>query len=266
MICRDFPGGVAELKNIARHAFDGEIFVDGADECLARLEHHAIICIIGNGAAGRQREQTRTAPAANAVIHGIVMDQCRAMAAFGAESLRQHADDFIEFFAREIPIWIAPSARVANNSFSVQSSRADGGDNLLREDVQRFLGNFEPIQFAVADALKRGHAFHQFIARERKQSALGQAAARCSGAAHALEQGGNGTSRAELANEIDRTDIDAQFERGRGDERLEFAALEAIFRIEPQLRGKAAVMGRDLVGADAARKDWRSRARPCGGC
>ncbi len=39
-------------------------------------------------------------------------------------------------------------------------------------------------------------------------------------AANALEQGGNGASRAELANEIDRTDIDAQFEWGSGDEAL----------------------------------------------
>ena len=31
---------------------------------------------------------------------------------------------------------------------------------------------------------------------------------------------------AELANEIDGTDIDAEFERRRGDERFEFAALK----------------------------------------
>ncbi len=56
---QNFPRRVAELKNIARHAFDREILVDRADKCVPRLDHHAIIAIVGNRAAGSQRHQPR---------------------------------------------------------------------------------------------------------------------------------------------------------------------------------------------------------------
>src|ERR1700722_11755073 len=39
---KDFPRRIAELKNISGHAFDGEIFVDRADESLAGLQYHAV--------------------------------------------------------------------------------------------------------------------------------------------------------------------------------------------------------------------------------
>ena len=74
LISGDFPRRVAELKNIARHAFDGEIFVDRADECFARFHHHAVIAVVRNRAAGGQRQQARAAPPADAMVHGIVMN------------------------------------------------------------------------------------------------------------------------------------------------------------------------------------------------
>ena len=84
---KNFPGGVAELENIAGETFNGEILVDRADECLSRFEHDAVIGVIGNRAAGGEREQARAAPAAQAMVHGVVMNQGGAMAAFGAKAL-----------------------------------------------------------------------------------------------------------------------------------------------------------------------------------
>ena len=48
----DSPGRVAELENIARHALDREVLVHGAEERLAGLEHHPVIGIVRNRAAG----------------------------------------------------------------------------------------------------------------------------------------------------------------------------------------------------------------------
>ena len=62
------------------------------------------------------------------------------------------------------------------------------------------------------------------------------------GAPDALQKRGDGARRAELANEINRTDIDAELQRSRGDECFEFAALQSIFRIQAQLGGKTSVM------------------------
>ena len=86
------------------------------------------------------------------------------------------------------------------------------------------------------------------------------------GATDALQQRRDGTRRAELANEIDGTDVDAEFERSRGDQRFQFASLQTIFRIETQFRGKTSVMRCDLICAEQFARDDASRARPCGAC
>ena len=58
------PRRVAELKDVARHALDGEVLVQRADERVVGLEHDAIVGDFGNGAAGGEREHPRAAPAA----------------------------------------------------------------------------------------------------------------------------------------------------------------------------------------------------------
>ena len=68
-------------------------------------------------------------------------------------------------------------------------------------------------------------------------------------AADALEQSRDRTRRAQLANEIDRTDVDAEFERRGRDEGFEFAAFQSIFGVEAEFGGETSVMRRDLVGA-----------------
>jgi len=45
-----------------------------------------------------------------------------------------------------------------------------------------------------------------------------------------------------LADQVNRADVDAQCQRSRGHKRLQFAALQAIFGIEAQLRRQAAMM------------------------
>ena len=62
------------------------------------------------------------------------------------------------------------------------------------------------------------------------------------GATDALQQRGDGARRAELADEVNRTDVDPKLERGRGHERFQFAALQSVFRIETEFRGKTSVM------------------------
>ena len=48
--------------------------------------------------------------------------------------------------------------------------------------------------------------------------------------------------RAELADQIDVTDIDAQFERRGRDEGAQLTALQALFRVETALLGQAAMV------------------------
>ena len=58
------PRRVPELEDVAGHALDGEILVDGADERLVRLEDDAIVRDLRNRAARCLREEAGAAAAA----------------------------------------------------------------------------------------------------------------------------------------------------------------------------------------------------------
>src|SRR3954451_14396088 len=63
---------------------------------------------------------------------------------------------------------------------------------------------------------------------------------------------------AELTDEIDSADIDAQFERGRRHQDFELTTLEPLLRMQAQLLGEAAMMRRNLLFAEALGKRPRS--------
>ena len=67
---------------------------------------------------------------------------------------------------------------------------------------------------------------------------------RCS--ATAMERGD-----ADLDDQIDRADVDAQFERGRRDHGSQLAALEPLLGFEAQLARQAAVMRQHAAFAEA---------------
>ncbi len=63
---QDAPRRVAELEDVARHALDGEVLVERADERVVRLEDDAVVGDLRDRAARGQREQPRAAAAAQA--------------------------------------------------------------------------------------------------------------------------------------------------------------------------------------------------------
>src|SRR3989441_13183812 len=79
--------------------------------------------------------------------------------------------------------------------------------------------------------------------------------------ADALKQRRNRARRANLDDEIDTADVDAQLERGGGNERFELAPLQSLFGFEPLLARQAAVMARDVIGADPFREVHRETLR-----
>ena len=79
--------------------------------------------------------------------------------------------------------------------------------------------------------------------------------------ARALQEGGDGTRRSELTDELDVTDIDAQLQRCSRDQRGKLAVLQALFRGQPALLCEAAVMRRDLIAAKQLRQVSRGAFR-----
>ena len=101
------------------------------------LEHHLVVGVVGDRAAGGERGQPRAAPAAQHAVDRVAMDQRAAPAAAGGEAFGQHAHDGVEVVARQVAIrpGAAQPARTARPR--PIPARADLGDDLLRQHVER---------------------------------------------------------------------------------------------------------------------------------
>ncbi len=249
----DAIGGVAELEDVAGHALDREVLVDRADQLIFRFQDHLVVGGVRNRAARGQRGQPRAAPAAQHVVDRVVMDQGTPPAAARAEARGQHDHDCGEVLARQVSV--GPGAAHQHVEVVLRPfARRDLGDDLLRQHVQLTLGDDKAVELAAADAVQKCRAFDQLVPGQREQAALGRAVDRVAGAPDPLEKARDRARRAELADEVDLADVDAELERGGRDQRFERAALEALLGIEPLLLGEAAVVGGDLALAEALRQ------------
>ena len=77
--------------------------------------------------------------------------------------------------------------------------------------------------------------FEQVIPRHGKETALGNGLDPVTGPANPLQTGGNRAGRTDLTDEIHGADIDAEFQRGRGDDDARLAALEPFFSRQANL-------------------------------
>jgi len=67
--------------------------------------------------------------------------------------------------------------------------------------------------------------------------------------------------RPHLAHQLDRADVDAQLERGRGHQGAQVAGPQAVLDAQASVLGQAAVVGRHLVGAEALTEEVRQALR-----
>ncbi len=197
------------MENIPGHTLDGEVFINRSDEGFGGLQHHAIISIIGNSAAGSQRHQPRATAGPHTVVHGIVMNESGAAAAFCAEAFREHSENVIEFLTRQVAIRPGRAHEV-KKLLLIPILACGARDDLLSEDIQRLLGDQQAIQFTLAHAPEHRRAFDELVPAEWENSALRQTTALVLRPANTLEERCDGPRRRELTNQVHGTDIDAQ--------------------------------------------------------
>ena len=257
---------VAELEDVAGHALDREILVHGADDVVLRLEQHLVVGVVGDGAAGGERGEPRAAPAAQHVVDGVVVDQRAAPAAPGAEAFRQHAHDGREILARQLAI--GPGAADAAHRARPRPIRAPPTSaTICCASTSSGCSGIASRSSSPRRTLSmQRRAFDQLVARERKQPALGRAVDGMAGAPDALQEARDRARRADLADQVDLADVDAELERGGRHQRLELAVLEPLLGVEPLLLGEAAVVRGHVRPRRAARTDAGSPARPGGAC
>jgi hypothetical protein len=158
------------------------------------------------------------------MIYGIVMNQCRASPALGAKTIGEHLDDAVEFFARQISIGPRRTNELEERIF-IPIFGGSGGDDLLGENIQRLFRNQQTIKLTASNTTQQRSAFDEFIATQRKDTAFRHTATFVLRATRALQQRRDGARGGELADEINRPDVDPKLERSRGNQRFQFTAL-----------------------------------------
>ena len=127
----------------------------------------------------------------------------------------------------------------------------DFGDHLLGEHLDRGLGLADAVQVALADGADHGGALDQFVERGGEERAVGGAAERVPGASDALEEGADSAGRADLADQVDGADVDAEFQGGGGDDGAQVAGLEPLLHLVAAVFGEAAVVAGDMLLTDS---------------
>ncbi len=171
-------------------------------------------------------------------------------AAAGFDALVEEFEELVEVLAGEVAVGVGAAEDVVEGVF-VPGFGAAAGDDLLHEDVDGGVGNFELVELAGAHLADEGGLLEEVVAGGGEEAAFGDGSAPVAGAADALHGDGDGAGGGDLADEVDVADVDAEFERGGGDEDLDFAVLEALLGVEAEGAGERAVVGGDVLGAEA---------------
>src|SRR5262249_23647946 len=108
----------------------------------------------------------------------------------------------------EMPIRRCGSNEIEHAFFRVLLA---GGhrDHLLREDVERGFGDLQPIHFGPADGANERRALDELVACSSEEAAFGHGPDPVACPADALEADSDGARGADLADEVDGSDIDA---------------------------------------------------------
>ena len=120
------------------------------------------------------------------------------------------------------------------------------------------------LDVALAHRADDGELLERVVAKRRNEDAATRGGERVTGAADALECGGDPLRALELEHQVDGADVDPELEGARGDEGAQLARLEALLEHEASLAREGAVIRLgDLLageGVDAGGDALRLRA------
>ena len=243
----DAPRVVAEEEDVSGQALYREVLVEMPDEGSFRLGNHLVLRRVRDGSAVLQRHEPRGATTRQRPGERVAVQPRRHRAALPpGDALGVHADHRVEIRPREVAV--GPGAPHPPEQIVLADLLASRPrDDLLREDVERMLGQSRLLEPSLAQAAHDGGAFDQLVAREREEPRLGHPAPLVARPSDALQGDGEVVRRIELHHEVHRSDVDAQLQRGRRHHCLRRAALQLLLGGEADGPREAAVMGGHLI-------------------
>src|SRR5262249_10533547 len=147
--------------------------------------------------------------AAKYVVDGVMVEQRAAAASPCAEPLGQHRHRSGKILARQVAERPGGADQAAEGGLA-PCRRRNPGDKLLSEGGEGAFGDRQAIELAAAHAVEQRGTLDQLIPRQRKEPAFRGAVDGMAGSADTLQKRRDRPRRAELADEIDIADIDAE--------------------------------------------------------
>src|SRR5262249_32459289 len=162
--------------------------------------------------------EPRAAPGPQNAVDAVPVEIRAAPSAAGLDSVREHGHDRVEVVTGEVDIRRGAPGPREELILGPRVGRA-GRPDLLRQPGEGRARREDPVQLAQPHRAEKGGRLDQLVARRGVEATLRDGAPGVTGPAHALEQGGDAPGRPDLADQLDRPDVDPELERGGGDQR-----------------------------------------------
>ena len=242
------PGVGAQQEDVACCGLDREVFVHRAHRDAVGVEHDAVVARLGDGPTAGQRGQARPAPGAEAPIDGIVVQVGAAATPTGLDAPAHQGHDVVEVGAVQLGVGRGTARHLPQRVDVALVGRCHLGHELLGQHVERGHRRLEQVEAALAHRGQQGGALDQLVARRRVEAPGRRAVPVVVGPADPLQERADGTRGADLADQLDGPDVDAELERCRGHQGAQVARPQPGLDDAPARRGEAAVVGGDEQG------------------
>src|SRR4051812_454999 len=146
----NLPTGAAEQHDVAARDLDSKVFIESAHDGLFGQGNNGKKRSVRNSPAICDSDHAAATPSFQHAVHAIAMEIGAIPSPAGNNAVREYADNLLEFLLREIAIRIGAADDFEYILLAPFISSAHG-DDLLREHVERSLGNDERIEFARFD-------------------------------------------------------------------------------------------------------------------
>ena len=176
------------------------------------------------------------------VVNPVPDDSRPQVAQLGRrKSARDQPQDALERLGREIVKRIGRAHQVEERRHVPRLHR-HACDHLLGQHVEAIVGNPQRLDFALQHRTAQRGGLEQVARRLGDQPPLAHASDHVPGTTDALQSASDAAGRLDLANQVDRPHVDAEFERCRRNDRRNLAGLQRLFRRPPFGKADAAVM------------------------
>ncbi len=236
------PGMRAKLEHVAQPPLIDELLIQLADADLGPGDVGGELAGIGDGAAVDEGKLLAAGERMEPIVDAIPTEPGPQLAeCLVGEAAREHLQHALQGLGREIAVRVG-LPQDAQKLRHVPALDGDHGHDLLRQHIQaerRHPQLFDPTQPHLA-----GHhgLFEQVGLGLGDQPALARLTHEMPGPADPLQTAGHLARRFDLADQVDRSHVDPEFQRGGGDDGGQFAHLERLLGGEAGLLRKGTMV------------------------